>query len=167
MPHKQFNAVMETPFCEATFWNPSAKKSVIDWRGGQVARITNDPTEWKTLGGHKPWQAEFWTVDVSIQQTRWVWRFLRDALSHWNVASADRSYRNFDEDGTMQRLLFYRAPDDNGSYTLKRWKVTKVETGGGVLEITLMPDNKGLPSILFKLADDEAHVVAEYLETLG
>ena len=42
-----------------------------------------------------------------------------------------------------------------------------METSGGVLEITLMPDNKSLPSILFELADDEAHVVAEYLETIG
>ena len=43
-----------------------------------------------------------------------------------------------------------------------------METSGGVLEITLMPgDRKSLPSILFKLADDEAHVVAEYLETIG
>jgi hypothetical protein len=64
-------------------------------------------------------------------------------------------------------LLKTKTDPETGSYALKRWKVTKVEPGGSVLEITLMPDNSALPSILLKSADDEVQVVAEYLETLG
>ncbi len=56
---------------------------------------------------------------------------------------------------------------ETGSYTLKRWKATKLEAGGRVLEVTLRPDNKALHSIVVKPADGEVQVVAEYLETLG
>jgi hypothetical protein len=59
------------------------------------------------------------------------------------------------------------ALPETGSYTLKRWKTTKLETSGRVLEITLRPDNKALPSIVFKPVDGAVQVVAEYLETLG
>jgi hypothetical protein len=114
--HRQFNAVMEAPFCEAAFWNQSTIRSVVDWRGSKVARVTSDPAEWKTPQGRRLLEDEFWTVNVSMQQTRWVWKFLRDALAHWNVANADRSYRCFDEGGTMERFLFYRAHDRNGPW---------------------------------------------------
>jgi hypothetical protein len=149
--HQQFNSVMDSPFRDAEFWDPSTKKSVMDWRGGQVARITNDPAGWETHGGHKPWQAEFWSVDVSVQQTRWVWKFLRDALSHWNVATADRLHRSFDEDGTMQRLLFYRARDDKGP-----WDIVSVspEAFFAFLEAWTAFLSQGLASKL--LAESEA-----------
>lgn len=116
--HERFNAVMDIPFRTAAFWNRNTNKSVMDWRGSQVDRITSDPAAWETRQGHRLWDLEFWTVDISIQQTRWVWKFLRDALSHWNVANADHLYRRFDEDGTMQRLLFYRALNKDGPWDI-------------------------------------------------
>jgi type III restriction enzyme len=64
-------------------------------------------------------------------------------------------------------LLKTKIDRETGSYTLKRWKATKVESGGKVLEITLRPDNKAMPSIVLEPADDEVRVVAEFLETLG
>ena len=42
----------------------------------------------------------------------WVWKLLRDALSHWNVASSDLAHRMFDEAGVMERLLFYRSHNE-------------------------------------------------------
>jgi len=56
---------------------------------------------------------------------------------------------------------------ETGAYTLKRWKVTKVGTGGEILEITLQPDNKASKPFVVTLADSDVRVVAEYLETVG
>jgi len=56
---------------------------------------------------------------------------------------------------------------ETGAYTLKRWKITKVSTGGEILEVTLRPDNKDLKPLVVKPADDEVRIVAEYLETVG
>src|SRR5262249_23506851 len=56
---------------------------------------------------------------------------------------------------------------ETGSYTIKRWKVTRVGPGGEALEITLWPDNKALKPIVVTLPADEVQVLAEYLETVG
>jgi hypothetical protein len=56
---------------------------------------------------------------------------------------------------------------ETGAYTLKRWKVTKVSSGGEVVEVTLQPDNKALTPIVVMPANGRVPVVAEYLETVG
>lgn len=114
--HKKFNAVMGALFCDAAFWTPQTKKSSTDWLGGQIDRISNDPSRWEAPGGHRLSQSEFWTVDVGAKNTRWVWKLLRDALSHWNVANSDQRYHAFDEGGIMQRFLFYRSRRDSGPW---------------------------------------------------
>jgi hypothetical protein len=120
---KEFDAVMKTPFREAAFWTAQTKGLSAEWLGGQVDLITNNPSEWKTRKGHTLSQNEFWTVDVGAIETQLVWKLLRDALSHWNVATSDQRYLNFDEVGTMQRLLFYR------SYNGKPpWDIVSVST---------------------------------------
>jgi len=116
--HKEFNAVMEAPFRDAAFWTAQTKGSSTEWLGGQVNRISSDPSIWKSRNGLKLSQNEFWAVDIGAKETRWVWKLLRDALSHWNVANSDRQHRSFDEGGIMQRLLFYRSHDDNGPWDI-------------------------------------------------
>src|SRR5438309_1887865 len=64
-----------------------------------------------TPEGFEPWQEEFWSVPIIKQETRWVWKLLRDALSHWNVVNSDRAHRVFHEGGVMERLIFYRSHD--------------------------------------------------------
>ena len=90
-----------------------------------------------------------------------AWGLFRSTSSHDQLSPMSLDGRRI-----VARLNTKTDPE-TGSYTLKRWKVTKVESGGKVLEITLRPDNKALPSLLLKSADDEVQVVAEYLETLG
>ena len=63
--------------------------------------------------------------------------------------------------------LASKADPETGAYTLKRWKVTKMGTGGEILEVALRPDNKALHPLLITPADGDVRVVAEYLETLG
>jgi hypothetical protein len=60
-----------------------------------------------------------------------------------------------------------RSDPETGAYTLKRWKVTKLGTGGEVLEITLRPDNRDNQPLVVKPSDGDLRVVAEYLETVG
>ncbi len=57
--------------------------------------------------------------------------------------------------------------DLGGRYTLKRWKVVKGDGDGGALEIALVPDNPGFPSMRLRTEDGEVRVVAELLEVLG
>jgi type III restriction enzyme len=59
-----------------------------------------------------------------------------------------------------------KADPETGSYTLKRWKVTKVVTGE-VHEVTLRPDNKAFSALVVTSSDGDIRVVAEYLETVG
>jgi hypothetical protein len=116
--HKEFNAVMAAPFRDAAFWTAQTKRSSADWLGGQIDRIASDPAVWETRKGHKLSQNDFWTIDIGARETRWVWKLLRDALSHWNVANSDKHHRTFDEGGIMQRLLFYRSHDDEGPWDI-------------------------------------------------
>ena len=60
-----------------------------------------------------------------------------------------------------------KVDTETGAYTLKRWKVTKLTTGGEILEITLRPDNKALNPLVVTSGDSDVQVVAEYLETVG
>jgi hypothetical protein len=123
--HNRFNAVMETQFSEADFWTARGQTPTAEWRASQIPRITPDPSSWKTEEGFEPSGDGFWFVDIGAKETRWVWRFLRDALAHWNVASSDGKHETFDEKGVMQRLLFYRAYDDDGP-----WDVVSVSPEG-------------------------------------
>lgn len=59
-----------------------------------------------------------------------------------------------------------KADPETGKYTLKRWKVTKIEAGE-IEEITLRPDNKALSPLVVTPSDGNVRVVAEYLETVG
>jgi len=63
--------------------------------------------------------------------------------------------------------LASRSDAETGSYTLKRWKVTKVGARNEALEITLKPDNKALKAIVVTPEDGELRVVAEFLEAVG
>ena len=56
---------------------------------------------------------------------------------------------------------------ETGSYTLKRWKVTKVGAVGEPLEVTLRPDNRAAKPFVRTPPTAEFEVVAEYLETVG
>jgi hypothetical protein len=115
-PHARFNSVMLAPFEEAKFWTAQAKATVVEWKGSQVPRITREPSDWETATGYKPHQDEFWSVSIPQKETRWVWKLLRDALSHWNVANSDRGHNIFHERGTMERLIFYRSYSDRGPW---------------------------------------------------
>jgi type III restriction enzyme len=69
------------------------------------------------------------------------------------------------------RRVVARLPSDadpeTGTYTLKRWKVTKIGAGGEILDVTLRPENKSLKAFVVKPADGDVRVVAEYLQTVG
>ena len=129
--HKAFDRVMRTPFGKAEFWKAGGGAGIGEWRASQVERITADPSAWRTKAGHRLGQDAFWTVDLAAMETKDVWKYLRDALAHWNVATSDARYRHFDSQGTMERLLFYRAYDDKGP-----WDIISVTTEGflGFLE---------------------------------
>ena len=57
--------------------------------------------------------------------------------------------------------------DLGGRYTLKRWRVAKMEANGGVSEIELAPDNPAYRPIQLRASDGEIRVVAEFLEVLA
>ena len=59
------------------------------------------------------------------------------------------------------------ADPETGAYALKRWRVTKIATGGEILEVALRPDNGDFQPIVIKPADGDVRVVAEYVETVG
>jgi len=59
------------------------------------------------------------------------------------------------------------ADPETGAYTLRRWKVTKIASAGGTLEVALQPDNKSFQPLVITSADRDVRVVAEYLETVG
>jgi hypothetical protein len=54
-----------------------------------------------------------------------------------------------------------------GRYTLKRWKVVKLDSNGGAEEIELRPDNRGYRTIRLRAEDGEIRVVAEMVEVVG
>lgn len=54
-----------------------------------------------------------------------------------------------------------------GRYTLKRWKVVKLDSNGGAEEIELRPDNRGYRTIRLRAEDGEIRVVAEMIEVVG
>ncbi len=55
----------------------------------------------------------------------------------------------------------------DGRYTLKRWKVSKLDADGGAAEIELRPDNKSYRPLRMRPEDGEIRVVAELLEVLA
>jgi type III restriction enzyme len=57
--------------------------------------------------------------------------------------------------------------DLGGRYTLKRWRVAKMETDGGVSQIELAPDNHAYRPIHLSASNGEIRVVAEFLEVLA
>jgi len=59
------------------------------------------------------------------------------------------------------------ADPETGAYTFRRWKVTKIASAGGTMEVALRPDNRSLQPLLITSADRDVRVVAEYLETVG
>lgn len=63
--------------------------------------------------------------------------------------------------------LQHGGDPETGSYTLKRWTVTKRSSAGEVHEITLRPDNADHAPLVLRPSDGEVRVVAEFLETLG
>lgn len=58
-------------------------------------------------------------------------------------------------------------PDTGGSYTLKRWRVTKTGPDGGAAEIELRPDNPSFAPRRMKPSDGDIRVIAEFLEVVG
>ncbi len=58
-------------------------------------------------------------------------------------------------------------PDLGGQYTLKRWRVTRLLSGGAVEEIELRPDNPSHQPWRMRAEDGEIRVVAEFLEVVG
>jgi hypothetical protein len=116
--HRRFDAVMQGRFRDAPFWGEEGRAALAGWKVSQVPHLGRDPALWQTRQGYRPQHDEFWHVDIASQQTRWVWKFLRDALAHWNVANADEGHHTFHEGGVMQRLVLYRAPDDNAPWDI-------------------------------------------------
>jgi hypothetical protein len=57
--------------------------------------------------------------------------------------------------------------DLGGRYTLKRWKVAKLDAAGGVVEIELRPDNRSYRTMRMRSSDGEIRVVAEMIEVLA
>ncbi len=57
--------------------------------------------------------------------------------------------------------------DMGGRYTLKRWKVAKLDADGGAAEIELRPDNKSYRPLRMRPEDGEIRAVAELLEVLA
>ena len=56
--------------------------------------------------------------------------------------------------------------DLGGRYTLKRWRVAKLDPEGGVVEIELRPDNRSYRAMRMRSGDGEIREVAEMLEVL-
>lgn len=58
-------------------------------------------------------------------------------------------------------------PETGGRYTLKRWRVVRVGSGGAVEEIELQPDNTSYPSLRLSGGHGDIRVAAEFLEVLA
>lgn len=58
-------------------------------------------------------------------------------------------------------------PDTGGSYTLKRWKVSKFDEATGIQQVELRPDNPAYKTRKFTAGDGDLRVVAEFLEVVG
>ena len=75
------------------------------------------------------------------------------------------SAMGLDERRVVARLTS-EVDSETGAYVLRRWKVTKVGSGGEALEVNLRPDNRALKSLVIDPTEGAA-VVAEFLETVG
>lgn len=58
-------------------------------------------------------------------------------------------------------------PETGGQYTLKRWRVTRLDAQGGAEEIELCPDNPDFEAKKYTAEDGDIRVVAEFLEVIG
>ncbi len=58
-------------------------------------------------------------------------------------------------------------PDTGGQYTIKRWRVTKVNKSGEVQEIELSPDNPAFKPRRLTPTDGDIRIIAEFLEVVG
>ncbi len=56
---------------------------------------------------------------------------------------------------------------ETGSYTLKRWRVTKTDKDGSVLEVELRPDNRSFKPISVNAEAGRVRVIAEFVEAVG
>jgi len=57
--------------------------------------------------------------------------------------------------------------EHGGGYTLKRWRVGKVGSNGGVADVELHPDNPSFQPKRLRREDGEIRVLAEFLEVIG
>ncbi|MFS8071261.1 MAG: helix-turn-helix transcriptional regulator, partial [Byssovorax sp.] len=58
-------------------------------------------------------------------------------------------------------------PETGGHYTLKRWRVGKLDADGGAEVIELRPDNPSFKVRTFSAGSEEIRVVAELVEVLA
>jgi len=58
-------------------------------------------------------------------------------------------------------------PETGGSYTLKRWRVTRTGPDGGAAEIELRPDNPAFKPLRMSSESGDIRVIAEFLEVVG
>jgi hypothetical protein len=69
------------------------------------------------------------------------------------------------------RRVIVRLQDDQdpetGHYTLKRWRITKLDPDGNLVEVELRPDNKDFKTLRLRSENGPARVIAEFLEVVG
>lgn len=87
--YQDFDAALRTRVSAAPLWTAQTRGLVRDWQGSRIGQVTRNPSDRVSERGFRPHQPEFWHVNVANKATRWIWRFLRDALSHWNVANTN------------------------------------------------------------------------------
>ena len=112
---RRFDEAMAGPIGEAAFWQGIDPRHKSDWRYGKIFRNIKRPADWENEAGAKCHEAGFWTKDIRDVATGEVWKYLRDALSHWNVVTTDQVFR---QEGYMVYLAFFSAPNDKGPWHL-------------------------------------------------
>jgi type III restriction enzyme len=125
-----------------------------------------DPLGWFRVG-RRPIDTDMFVAQVAGHSMEpgildGTWGLFRS----FSAANNDSSVMTLDERRVVVSLTS-KADSETGAYTFKRWKVTKVGSGGEPSEVTLRPDNKALKPLVVNPNDGGIRVVAEYLETVG
>jgi hypothetical protein len=58
-------------------------------------------------------------------------------------------------------------PETGGRYTLKRWRVTKLDESGNAVDVELRPDNNAFKPSQLSSVDGDLPVVAEFIESIA
>lgn len=82
-------------------------------------------------------------------------------------AGSAPSAQALDGKRVVVQLRDQEDPDTGGRYTIKRWRVKKLDVEGGAAEVELRPDNPSYKARTLTAETGDIRVVAEFLDVLG